>query len=347
LKVRGIIRLRWASLGLVLMLVALWAFSAAFEFDFVRGGIRLSLAYGSVDFGWWDRPPEFGPGLYHAVEWDFGLRRPDLCLDNEIFPGVYNASYPFWLLVSTGAVVTLWLFWRTRDIPAEVRAQNPEFMRVWPVGVLVLILLVLGLFWLPSVMVTTLTIALLWREHRRPARARDRHPRSVRLRRVSVGMLLALLFTWVCSTRFHTALVHGEIWLELRCGSVEFGLDGDNSPWIMENEFGVRSNWCDGFGLPYFYNDGPPFGSYGYGRHDEYFGRIPLWLPVAVVGVVTLWLYRRTRGFPGGRCHRCGYDLTANVSGVCPECGTMLETQTVSRWVSTAADNGGVGKWGS
>jgi rubrerythrin len=23
-----------------------------------------------------------------------------------------------------------------------------------------------------------------------------------------------------------------------------------------------------------------------------------------------------------GQCGRCGYDLTGNVSGVCPECGT-------------------------
>jgi hypothetical protein len=25
-----------------------------------------------------------------------------------------------------------------------------------------------------------------------------------------------------------------------------------------------------------------------------------------------------------GRCPKCGYDLTGNTSGVCPECGTML-----------------------
>ena len=29
------------------------------------------------------------------------------------------------------------------------------------------------------------------------------------------------------------------------------------------------------------------------------------------------WAYRRLRGL----CQRCGYDLTGNVSGVCPECG--------------------------
>lgn len=27
--------------------------------------------------------------------------------------------------------------------------------------------------------------------------------------------------------------------------------------------------------------------------------------------------------FPPGHCQSCGYDLTGNVSGVCPECGTL------------------------
>jgi len=27
-----------------------------------------------------------------------------------------------------------------------------------------------------------------------------------------------------------------------------------------------------------------------------------------------------------GRCRKCGYDLTGNVSGVCPECGSLINT---------------------
>ncbi len=48
----------------------------------------------------------------------------------------------------------------------------------------------------------------------------------------------------------------------------------------------------------------------------------PYWLLVVVVGVPTavLWWLDRRR-FPPGHCPRCGYDLTGNVSGVCPECG--------------------------
>ena len=53
------------------------------------------------------------------------------------------------------------------------------------------------------------------------------------------------------------------------------------------------------------------------------------WAGVAVFllvwGVAGLFLYRddwgRWRRRKQGRCLHCGYDLTANVSGVCPECG--------------------------
>ena len=36
-------------------------------------------------------------------------------------------------------------------------------------------------------------------------------------------------------------------------------------------------------------------------------------------------LIREGRPFyPPGHCQKCGYDLTGNVSGVCPECGTEV-----------------------
>jgi hypothetical protein len=38
-----------------------------------------------------------------------------------------------------------------------------------------------------------------------------------------------------------------------------------------------------------------------------------------------LWRDEQQRRRKLGLCLRCGYDLTANVSGVCPECGTEIE----------------------
>lgn len=51
---------------------------------------------------------------------------------------------------------------------------------------------------------------------------------------------------------------------------------------------------------------------------------VPLWLPLLVVAVPTYRLWRRTSRFPRGFCAHCGYNLTGNTSGVCPECGTRV-----------------------
>ncbi len=52
---------------------------------------------------------------------------------------------------------------------------------------------------------------------------------------------------------------------------------------------------------------------------------IPLWIPFLVVGIPTgfLWWHDRLR-IPLGHCQNCGYNLTGNVSGVCPECGESV-----------------------
>ncbi len=39
--------------------------------------------------------------------------------------------------------------------------------------------------------------------------------------------------------------------------------------------------------------------------------------------VILVWRWRAGRVRPG-HCNHCGYNLTGNVSGVCPECGTAL-----------------------
>lgn len=36
--------------------------------------------------------------------------------------------------------------------------------------------------------------------------------------------------------------------------------------------------------------------------------------------------WQRKPAHPAGHCHQCGYDLTGNVSGICPECGTPIPT---------------------
>lgn len=51
---------------------------------------------------------------------------------------------------------------------------------------------------------------------------------------------------------------------------------------------------------------------------------IPLWFPFLIIVIPSLavmCLGRRKRVFG---CEECSYDLTGNVSGVCPECGTKI-----------------------
>lgn len=51
---------------------------------------------------------------------------------------------------------------------------------------------------------------------------------------------------------------------------------------------------------------------------------IPLWIPLLpLLARATYVFYRdRTRRMPG-HCCKCGYNLTGNTSGRCPECGTL------------------------
>ena len=52
--------------------------------------------------------------------------------------------------------------------------------------------------------------------------------------------------------------------------------------------------------------------------------QIPLWIPFLIAVAPTGVLWWRAHPFPAGHCQKCGYDLTGNVSGRCPECGSSL-----------------------
>lgn len=51
---------------------------------------------------------------------------------------------------------------------------------------------------------------------------------------------------------------------------------------------------------------------------------VPLLPPAVAIGVATAVFLRRDRRRWKGYCWECGYDLTGNVSGVCPECGKPM-----------------------
>jgi len=62
---------------------------------------------------------------------------------------------------------------------------------------------------------------------------------------------------------------------------------------------------------------------------------VPLYAPILVFGSFPAWLIirnsRRKRRRCATGCKTCRYDLTGNMSGVCPECGTAIHNRMTSQ----------------
>ena len=59
-------------------------------------------------------------------------------------------------------------------------------------------------------------------------------------------------------------------------------------------------------------------------QYGDLTAMVPLWIPLIILAIPAVGLWRRyCRPLPG-HCSRCRYDLTGNSSGVCPECGTTV-----------------------
>ena len=74
-------------------------------------------------------------------------------------------------------------------------------------------------------------------------------------------------------------------------------------------------------------------GGFGFGTgaglgYDGFAVIIPLWFVLcSSLALPALWVsrWRSSRKPRGGHCGTCGYNLTGNTSGVCPECGTVIK----------------------
>lgn len=67
---------------------------------------------------------------------------------------------------------------------------------------------------------------------------------------------------------------------------------------------------------------------------------LPLWLPFSVLAALTclVWLRKADdRAFL--MCVDCGYNLTGNVSGICPECGSPVSIATTENTVVGSSEN--------
>ncbi len=135
------------------------------------------------------------------------------------------------------------------------------------------------------------------------------------------GLLLSILLTaaWV-GTAF-CYVVHSTTSTTIGIGYGGFGWSRLSQASLPASppagwQFGLvsPSDWLD-YGLL------PEWGTMG-GRGFQVI--IPLWMPLVVIAAATFIAWRRDRKLPPGHC-RCGYNLTGNVSGRCPECGAEVE----------------------
>ena len=55
----------------------------------------------------------------------------------------------------------------------------------------------------------------------------------------------------------------------------------------------------------------------------SWYAAVPYWIILVIAGALVAATHRRTEP---GHCRKCDYNLTGNESGVCPECGTKIET---------------------
>jgi hypothetical protein len=93
--------------------------------------------------------------------------------------------------------------------------------------------------------------------------------------------------------------------------------------WGFTSGSGIRWSWEELSGMPAQwwprYHPRPGLGG-------AWLVKVPLWIPMigCALPTVLLWWHDRRR-ILAGECRRCGYDLTGNVSGRCPECGVAVE----------------------
>ena len=164
-----------------------------------------------------------------------------------------------------------------------------------------------------------------------------------RLRRwlkwVGLAASIVLVVAWLVSLQWGVAY-HARTWgLGIDRGEIAFAIDGVGRAFTTSIEMGralgrrgVQSQWNSAVGR---WESVPCWELYEPAAHSWNVAAsigprgvtvfVAFWIPLALVGVPTAFLWYRDRRPPPGRCQQCGYDLTGNVSGVCPECGATIE----------------------
>jgi hypothetical protein len=160
-------------------------------------------------------------------------------------------------------------------------------------------------------------------------------PSRLRLRRIAkwtgtvtcvatlaAGVLtLKLQVGWVSAEkRIGIAAQWGALWLIWRSDGYPFDAWGGPVPEAGWSIHWWDLAWSEAFGLASRQITRPTL---GWASPEQRYVSLPFWMVFVAIAVPTFWLWRHDRRLPPGHCRRCGYDLTGNESGVCPECGSL------------------------
>ncbi len=150
-----------------------------------------------------------------------------------------------------------------------------------------------------------------------------RRPSRIRRTAKWAGLTLSLLIMamWAVSYRWSFAASAWGWGGVSTCGilsAVELLFDEEQASCFV-----VPSSGCadEDWGLTW-----PEFWSTDWGVSSS---QVPFWFPFLLIAAPTgiLW-YRDRHHIQPGHCQKCGYNLTGNTSGKCPECGTACDVQT-------------------
>jgi len=134
---------------------------------------------------------------------------------------------------------------------------------------------------------------------------------------LAVGLLACL--AWVVTGWFVVFWGNGvSLEIDVAYGVIRFLIQTDGPDW----SYGFPNHGLSIARKPFHLEVLPSFRVYNNGVASQ----LPLWcigLPMIALAGFRRWTANTTGVDPA--CRSCGYDLTGNVSGRCPECGTPAE----------------------
>ena len=173
---------------------------------------------------------------------------------------------------------------------------------------------------------------------------------------ISLLLCVGMLWLWVSSqfwgwefqwmrthfgesghSQYRVRISYGEMEFQLLSYEVKFRTPADASL--------QRRSWANEKTLSWGIQ-AAPFDILAYGRKNLlgfsvdsepgfFYITAPCWFPVLLTVVCPLvWMIRhrsKRSELEGARCTKCGYNLSGNTSGVCPECGTRFPREPAEK----------------